>query len=69
MPSHCQHCEGPLGEAAPAHRKFCGDACKQAAYRLRKAETEPTDEKAPDGSGSVLIALAIGVGLLILAGR
>ncbi|MFD0276163.1 hypothetical protein ACFVHB_19980 [Kitasatospora sp. NPDC127111] len=33
----CEHCEQPLPVMARRHARFCSVACKQAAYRARKA--------------------------------
>ncbi|MCY7349607.1 MAG: hypothetical protein LH606_02940 [Cytophagaceae bacterium] len=66
MERHCTHCGEPLDEAAPAHRHYCTDACRQAAYRTRIAKNPVP---ASGSGGTALWVMALGVGLLMLARR
>lgn len=68
MPRTCVHCGEPLQAAASAYRQYCSDACRQAAYRLRKADT-PTVTTTASSGGTMLLVLALGAGLLLLGRR
>ncbi len=37
---YCKQCEAPIVDGTTRPRAYCSDACKQAAYRARKAASE-----------------------------
>lgn len=46
MKRRCDHCQGDISGPRNGARKFCSDACKQAAYRVRKKSRDEAGEVA-----------------------
>lgn len=46
MKRRCDHCQGDISGPRNGARKFCSDACKQAAYRVRKKSQNEAEELA-----------------------